>query len=187
MERDGILICRVVGFGLVLVLACGCNKSSPVAIVDLDKVAKELGIEQQMVGQIEKTQNNLNQQLTQHASSLQEQLNVRVSKMGESPTVAQNAELSEMKNRVKAQLASNKQVAQNSLNTLQLDLIRSFREKLQPVALRLAKDEGCKVVLSKNDTVVFAYDESIDITDKVIRELSKAPLQKQSEATSTKK
>jgi Skp family chaperone for outer membrane proteins len=55
-----------------------------------------------------------------------------------------------------------------SLARYQIALVQNYREKLRPITKMIAAERGCNIVLTKNDTVVFAYDDAVDITDATV-------------------
>jgi Skp family chaperone for outer membrane proteins len=150
----------------------GCDRLSsagngPVAIVDLDAVAQKLGRDKQIVQMIEERQVDLNQQVLAAQKSLIEQLNKKKVELGELSD-EEVQQLSQLQNQANSMLATTKNQAQANLTGFQQEVVNRFREEAKPIALELAAKKGCRVILSKNDTVVFAFDKTVDLTDEVV-------------------
>ena len=50
-------------------------------------------------------------------------------------------------------------------------MINRFREEVKSVARKVASDKGLSIVVTKNDSVIFAYDSTVDITNEVADQL----------------
>jgi Skp family chaperone for outer membrane proteins len=50
-------------------------------------------------------------------------------------------------------------------------VVNGFRDEMKPVARRIAAEKGLGVVVTKNETVLFTYDDAVDVTDEVAAEL----------------
>lgn len=164
---------------LLTVASClsviGCNRNSnsgngPVAVVDLDAVASKLGKDKQILQMIEQRQVSLNEQVVATQNSLVQQLNKKKAEFGE-VSEDEAKELVQLQNKANTILASTRTQAQSNLTNFQQDVVNRFRAEVKPIAMELATKKGCRVVLSKNDTVVFAFDQTVDITDEVVAQL----------------
>lgn len=149
----------------------GCNQNAnsnngPVAVVDLDAVAQKLGKDKQILQMIEQRQVSLNEQVIATQQSLIQQLNQKKSEFGD-VSDEEAKELSQLQTKANTILATTRTQAQSNLTNFQQDIVNRFRAEVKPVALELATSKGCRVVLSKNDSVVFAFDETVDLTDEV--------------------
>lgn len=156
---------------IALLPVMGCNRttsssSGPVAVVDLDAIAQKLGKDKQILQMIEQRQLNLNEQVVATQKSLIQQLNQRKSEFGE-VNEDEAKELAQLQNKANVILTTTRTQAQANLTNFQLDIVNRFRAEVKPIALEIASKKGCRVVLSKNDSVLFAFDESIDLTDEV--------------------
>lgn len=161
----------------------GCDQSKStgngVAIVDLDLIAQRLGRDAKMKESIEQRQLNLNQQIVTVQNSFLEQLKTKQSEFGETPTESQTQMLTAMQREANLKLNSVRQQAQGNMSQFQQSVINQFREEAKPIAEKLAAEKGCKIVLTKNDTVIFAFDSVVDITEDMITRM------KQSSKTAT--
>lgn len=155
------------------------GRLSGVAVVDLDEVAKQLGIDVALVKQINDGQASLNQQLRTLQTSLSEQFQekVRVLKsnsLGNGSNLdsaAQKQQLAGLERELNLQLNQAKQTAQKELSVYRQRLIQSFRSEVVPVAREVAVERGLGVVITKNDTVLLAFDDAHDITAALIARL----------------
>lgn len=135
-----------------------------VAIIDIDEVARQLGVEEKVRVDLLNMQNNLNADLQRTQTTMQNQMAGVEKAAGENPTdeqkkqiVATNQQLNEEFNRIKAQ-------AQQTLAQERVRMISDFRVRLEPIALKAAAEIGLEVVLMKVTPPVFAYANSVDIT-----------------------
>lgn len=164
-----MIISLATAFACLTVTGCNQSKVSnngPVAVVDLDAVAKKLGKDKQILQLVEQRQVSLNEQVVATQNSLIEQLNKKKLEFGEVSEDEAN-ELAQLQIKANTILATTKSQAQSNLTNFQLDIVSRFRAEVKPIAMELAEKKGCRVVLSKNDSVVFAFDEAIDLTDEV--------------------
>ena len=169
-------------FGMVLGLcltlaAAGCGSDEApsgggVAIIDLDLVAKRLGRDVQMTEVIQQRQTNLNQQLAVVQTSFEQQLNDKKAEFGEEPAEQDAQQLLNMQREAILKLNGVRQQAQGNIAQFQQAVINQFREEAKPIARQVAAEKGCPIVLTKNDTVVFAFDSVLDITEDVISRMS---------------
>jgi Skp family chaperone for outer membrane proteins len=156
---------------------CDRNKDSDsmsVAIVDLDLIAKRLGRDAQMKQSIEQRQLNLNQQIQSVQSSFLEQLKTKQSEFGDSPSEEQSGLLLAMQREANLKLNSVRQQAQGNMTQFEQSVINQFREEAKPIAQKLAAKKGCKIVLTKNDTVIFSFDSVVDITEDVVAQMKES-------------
>lgn len=157
-------------------LAClaiaGCDQltkpsNGPVAVVDLDAVAQKLGKDKQIVQLIEQRQVSLNEQLSATQNSLIQQLNQKKSEFGELSD-EETKQLVQLKNQANNIIATTRTQAQSNLSSFQQEVVNRFRTEVKPLVMELATKKGCRMVLSKNDSVVFAFDSTVDLTDEVV-------------------
>lgn len=163
------LITLLVNLTCLSIVGCqGASSSNhgPVAVVDLDAVAQKLGRDKQIVQLIEQRQMSLNEQVSTTQKSLIQQLNQKKSEFGEL-SEEEAKQLAEMQTKANAILANTRTQAQVNLTAFQQETIDRFRAEAKPIALEIAGKKGCRVVLSKNDTVVFAFDQTVDLTDEL--------------------
>lgn len=168
---------------LATILPAAAQKGG-VAILDIDEVARQLGVEEKVRVDLLNMQNNLNADLQRTQENLQKQMTSVEEGAGENPTdeqkrqiLATNQQLNEEFNRLKAH-------AQNTLAQERVRMINEFRIRLEPIALKAAQEVGLDVVLMKITPPVFTYDKSVDITQATAKLALEAGLQvKASEVT----
>lgn len=140
-----------------------------VAILDIDEVARQLGVEEKVRVDLLNMQNNLNADLQRTQTTMQNQMSGVEKAAGEKPSeeqqkqiMATNQQLNEEFNRIKGQ-------AQQTLAQERVQMINDFRVRLEPIALKAAEAQGLEVVLMKVTPPVFAYSTSVDITQATIK------------------
>ena len=165
---------------LLLVTAVGCsnfgsgdNGSShetpqgKVAIIDLDLVARQIGYDQQIASAIQQQKTSLEQQLGAIKASYVQELKKRQSDIGEAPTNEQKQFLSKSELQANRSLIQQKRKADVLLTQYRAQLAKDFRERVKPIARQVATEMGLSIILTKNDSVVFDYDMTVDISNTV--------------------
>jgi Skp family chaperone for outer membrane proteins len=178
----------------VFSMGCGSERTGGVAVVDLDRVASVLGRDAVMLQQLQQQQLGLNQKLASVKTSFKKQLTDSIEKLPETPSEEETKTLRNMKRNANIQLATYQKQASSALGQMKNSVIAGFRAEAMPVARDVAKERGLSVVLTSNDSVVFTFDEAVDITDDVIAQLEKtspksampAPLKRTPAATTPK-
>ncbi len=168
-------LCALIALGAGAAGSWLTRSKGGVAVVDLDRVAKELGRDVQMANDLRANQSNLASQLQTVEKNAVDQLNKIKVDLGETPEPDKLKEF--------AQKAQNAQVNFNSLQKQAIAaigqrrdlLVASFRQEARPVAEKVAKANGAAAVVTKNDAFLFSFDNTIDITDQVITEMRNAP------------
>jgi len=138
-----------------------------VAILDVDKVATALNIDKAVLGELQAVEANLNGQLQQRQTELQQQFDKAKTDAGQVPSPEQQAALVSYNKELNGQFNQIRTQAQQLLSNQRIQKINAFREKLAPIALAAAKTKGFQVVMSKTQQV-FAYADTVDITAEVI-------------------
>lgn len=178
-------------------ITAGCNRSGGtaasasnanrgVAVIDLDEVAKRLGRDVVMQESLQQAAGTLNQQFAAIQASYESKFEETKSEVGEAPTDEQAQQLNALGQQLNLRLNQTRQVAQTKLSQHRLQLINLFREEVKPIARQVAKERGLDVVVSKNDTVIFAFTPAADITEQVIeRMIAAAPAHVKPSAATT--
>tara|TARA_R110000850_G_scaffold76640_12_gene166339 strand:+ start:263 stop:874 length:612 start_codon:yes stop_codon:yes gene_type:complete len=140
-----------------------------VAVLDIDAVARELGIEDRVRVDLITMQSDLNTELQRTQATMQNQMSGVEQAAGENPSeeekrkiLATNQQLNSEFNRLKTQATQN-------LGQERVRMINEFRIRLEPVALMAAKKRDLDVVLMKVTPPVFTYSKSVDITEDTIK------------------
>lgn len=174
MKRKSLLF----GFFATLVLTLpALAQKGGVAVLDIDEVARQLGVEEKVRVDLQTMQDNLNADLKRTQETMQKQMESVEKAAGETPSdekrreiMATNQQLNEEFNRLKLQ-------AQNTLGQERVRLINEFRIRLEPIALKAAQELGYEVVLMKVTPPVFTYAQSVDITQATTKMALEAGLQ----------
>jgi Skp family chaperone for outer membrane proteins len=165
-----------------LLALVGLTLSAPaqnggVAVLDIDEVARQLGIEEKVRVDLLNMQNNLNADLKRSQETMQKQMTGVEEAAGKNPSdeqkrqiVATNQQLNEEFNRLKAQ-------AQNTLAQERARMINEFRVRIEPIALKAAREIGLDVVLMKVTPPVFSFSTAVDITQATTKMALEAGMQ----------
>lgn len=148
------------------------GRTQGVAVVDLDEVARRLGRDEQMVESFQRHAGKLGQALLSAQQSAVSQLEEMRQNLPESPSVEQAQNFAMAKRNAQLQLDQRKKEVDLSLNQHRQQLISRFREDAKPIASRVAREKGFATVVTRNDSVVFSYDQGVDITEDVIKLMS---------------
>ncbi len=150
-----------------------------VAILDIDAVARELGIEDAVKNQLLTMQNGLNGELQKAQANLQAQMKGAEQAAGAAPTDDQKRQLVSTNQQLNGQFNQLKAQAQQTLAQERVNKINAFREQLKPIALAAAKAKGLSVVLMKVTPPVYAYGDEVDITKATTEAALKAGMKAQ--------
>jgi Skp family chaperone for outer membrane proteins len=161
--------------GVVLGCVMGCGQqgrqggAGNVAVIDLDEIARRLGRDAVMQQAMIDQQSSVNDRLTVLQTTLNETFEDRRRQVDpEAATEEQKQELQTLFTELNQELAVKRQQGINEIVSHRQGLITQFREEVKPIALAVAAERGLDVVVTKNDTVVYAYGEGADITEDVI-------------------
>jgi Skp family chaperone for outer membrane proteins len=156
-----------------------------VAVLDLERVAKETGYTRQITTQLGGLRTNLQNKLTEVQTQLNTQLTDKQGEFGSKPNEEQRKLLNQLFANAKLQLQQAQQQASDVIQQERSNLISQLRDVLRPYAKRVAGKRGLDVVILKSDTLVFDNSPDSDITDEVIAAVveAKADLQAAPNAT----
>lgn len=170
-----LVLCAVIALGAGAAGSWLTRAKAGVAVVDLDKVAKELGRDTQMAGELVGQQNSLAKDLSSIQKNFEGQLAKMKEELGEEPAVEKLQEFSKAKQVAQIKFNGFQQQAMSKITARRDMLIGEFRTEARPVAEKIAKSVGATAVMTRNDAVIFSYDNTIDITDQVIAEMQANP------------
>lgn len=142
-----------------------------VAILDLDQIAKRFGCDKQMHTSLQQREASLNQQLASIKASYEKQIAEKRQEFGNTPNAEQAKLLAGIQRQAVASLNKVRQQAKNNLNQHGSLLINGFRKEIKPIAREVARKKGLSVIVTKNDSVIFDYATTVDITADVIEKL----------------
>ncbi len=152
------------------------GQNGNVAIVDLDAVARELGVLEYIAVTLDNTRVEIDEQLKGLQSNLQAQMNETLQQVGDNPTTEQQQRIALTQRELNTQLNEARLEGGQRIEIRKLELIKEFRDALRPHALELAKEKGFGVVLNKVMPPVYAFDEGADITAELTEKARKAGL-----------
>jgi Skp family chaperone for outer membrane proteins len=155
---------------LLLLNACSPapNTGNTVAVLDLQRVAKETGYSRQINSHMENLRTELQTQITDVQGQLNTQLAEKQGKFGDKPTEQQRQELNQLFTAAKSQLQQAQQQAMETIQQQRSSLVDELFDLLRPYAKRIANERGMNVVLLKSKALVFDNSPESDITDEVI-------------------
>lgn len=136
-----------------------------VAVFDIDRIVKEAGLASLFELKIKMKRDELLQELIKYKDALQAELQKEVKKLGAQDRAKKFAILRQA---AEMQLAKAQRKADQALNIHRGAVIMEFREQLKPIARQVARDKGYKMVLLKNDVIVFEFAEELDLTADIL-------------------
>jgi Skp family chaperone for outer membrane proteins len=145
-----------------------------VAVVDLDRVAKELGRDVQMANDLKSNQTALLNELATIQKDANEELKKMQSELGEDAPAEELQKLKQTADVAQQRFNQLQKTADVKLGQRRDFLVANFRQQARPIVYQVAKDHGAKAVVT--ETVLYAFDETIDITDAVIAKMRSTPI-----------
>jgi Skp family chaperone for outer membrane proteins len=198
MKRVFVLF-SIVALAAVISVGCGGKggSGSGVAVVDLDRIATAMGWIDDLQKGLQATDAELRAQLDQILRTSLKTIEDAKTQVGadaklnadqitqlnsiQDPreleklplTKEQRDKLLETVNRANQTWQQSVNSYQQTLQARRQSLILTYREKIRPVARRVAADRGMNVVMTPSDSLLYFDPQSADITDQVIDELQK--------------
>lgn len=145
--------------------------SGAVAVINLDEIAARLGSDKQIAESINKRQGALRQKLVELAQSYTQQIEEQRKALPADQAKQADVTVASWQQQANANLNQVKQQAAQDLANHRTRLMEQFREHVKPVARRVAQRRGLTVIVTKNDSVVFDYVSTAEITNEVVDEL----------------
>lgn len=145
----------------------GAAGASNVAVIDLAAIAKATNQDEAIRVQVEAARNELTAQLQQLAANLDSQLQAEREKLGEPLSDADAQRMQELSLQAQQQINNAQNQAQQQAGQFEQNVVAKFRDKIRPLAEKIANDNGASVVLAV-DAYMFWFDSSVDITADVI-------------------
>lgn len=144
-------------------------QSGGVAILDIDAVARELGVEDKVRVDLITMEASLKTELQRTQATMQSQMQGVEKAAGENPSEEQKREILVTNQQLNSEFTRLKGQASQNIGVERARMINEFRIRLEPVALMAAKKMGLDVVLMKVTPPVFTYSTEIDITEETIK------------------
>ena len=166
------------------VAVSGCAQSggrTPVVVLDLSRVATETGQDVIIREEADATRGELMAQLQQLAGQLEQQLATEREKAGESPSEEDAQRLQQLTMQAQQQIGVAQQQAQQQASMIETTLVTEFRDKVEPIAEKIARERGATAVLAA-DAYMYWSDPTIDITAEVIEAYKALPGQEAEDA-----
>ncbi|MES9904962.1 MAG: OmpH family outer membrane protein [Sedimenticola sp.] len=176
---------KLILLALIGLFLSGCGQSPSVAVLDMERLAKETGLEKISSDLLDKTREELQAGLQAQQEELKAQVTAQQEKMSDPPTQAEMQQLAELSAIAGRQLQQAQQKANITLQQLGRNLARQFRAQIQPHARRVAVLRGMSLVLQDDRNTVFVALPEIDITDAVITEIKGVTIELKAEKKDT--
>lgn len=176
MARNAITVCAA-----VVLSCCAClvvsrvtqpAVSGGVAVVDLDEVSRRLGRYNEMQNSLQTKAEETKQKLTAIEQSAIKQLQEARNSLGATPDAEQAQKFQKLQKTASLQLNQIKQRAELEVSSHRQQLVQEFREQARPIAARIAKEQGFDAVMTRNDSLLFSYENTVDITDEVTKAMA---------------
>lgn len=142
-----------------------------VAVIDLDAVAERLGADKTIAKSITRRQSSHNVKLANFAESLKTQLSERQQALSDTATRQEKVALATWQQQANNNLSQAKRQVETDLMKHRTELVSQFRADIKPIARKIAGSRGLSLIVTKNDSVVYDYTDSVDITGAVVQEL----------------
>lgn len=153
----------------IFILGAPVVHAGGVAVLDIDAVARALGVEEQVRVKLEKLEANLNTELKNAQAQLQSQMEGVEQAAGENPSEDEIRQIRATGQQLNSEFNRLRGQAKQALDQERVRLINEFRIKLEPIAKEAAAEKGLDVVLMKVTPPVFAFATEADVTEDTIR------------------
>jgi Skp family chaperone for outer membrane proteins len=140
--------------------------SGRVAVFDIDYIADQTGMMQDMQKKILTKKDELAKDLDSFRGKLQEQLEKEGQKLKKDKDLPKKAAALEQATALK--FRQGQAEADQALNAYRLQLIGEIREAIKPVAREVAFAMGFDVLMLSNDMVVFEVREEVELTKEIL-------------------
>ena len=138
-----------------------------VAVIDLDEIARQVGASEEMSQALIAHEAALNTQLQSLKTSYVQQLQAKKEELGGEPTTEDNQRLAALSQQATVNLASAQQQAKGHLTKRRAALVVEFRKRVAPIAKQIATERGLTLVIPRNEGMILAVDDQVDITSAV--------------------
>lgn len=145
------------------------SSTQPVAVINLERVASELGKDKQIEAAVKQRTDMLNAQLVVVREQLEEQLAKTEQAALANPQSDEAKRLTALRQQAHRQMAEANQQAAENVNALRLELVSEFRQKSKALASQVAHEQGISLVVAKNEAFLLDYHAAVDITDRVVQ------------------
>lgn len=153
----------------ILILGAPSLQAGGVAVLDIDAVARELGVEENVQRELASLQKGLARDLQKSQAQLQSEMNGVETAAGENPSEAQLRQIRATSQQLNSEFNRLKQQAERTLAQERVRLINEFRTRLEPIAREAAAEKELDVILMKVTPPVFTFAPEVDITETTTR------------------
>ena len=161
---------------IILVFTYGCQNQAhhPIAVVDLEKVLINTGQLKIIEEETEAFTKDINTQLNQLKTDLNNQLGSEKAALGKKPSQKELEKLQASSNtaqiKLQLEIAKAKQLVANK----QSELLQDFRRYIEPEITQIAQQKGVDIVFIKKTDMLYTQPK-VDITNEVIKTVRALP------------
>ncbi len=174
MKKNNLILAAALmaAFGAGLAWAFyGHGQSGGVAVIDLDEVARQLGKDAEIVNSYQTQASALQNQLNAAEQRAVQELKKIRAGLGEVPSEDDSRKLLTAQRNAQVNLNKLRTQASTLLSKHRQQIVNDFRESTKPVVAEVARGKGLSTVMTRNDSVVFSFDQTVDITAEVVARL----------------
>jgi Skp family chaperone for outer membrane proteins len=142
-------------------------QSGRVAVFDIDYVADQTGMVQEMRAKIEARKEELTKELEAVGKKIQTTLEAEGKKLKKDKDLPEKARALEQGAQIK--FSQVQAEADARLNAYRIQLIGEIREAIKPVAREIAYAKGFDILMLRNDMVVFDVKDEAELTQAVLK------------------
>ena len=146
--------------------ATAAEQAPTVAVLDVDAVAKALGRDDVFRQQIQAAGRQLQQQLSELSSGLEDKVREEQARLGADPSQEERQQLAKMAVDAQRRVQQGQALARQKAREYQNKLAAEFRAEIQPVVSDVALSRGASAVFVSNTLLWF--EPTVDITGAVI-------------------
>ena len=143
------------------------NARGRVAVLDLDRLAEELGFKTQIQAALKEVEDGLNNELKTARERVQKALVERRNQYGQTPSVAQQRELRAVAEQSRRELVQLRNSSAESLNSRRELFVAQLKDHVRTIASDVARERYMDIVFLRTTNMLVAHPDS-DITDAVV-------------------
>jgi len=167
-KRNGLIF--LILLTLFSLTGCDYAVNNQIAVVDLDKIAKQTGRTTDINKKIQQFIKEKEISLTQLRNDLQLKIKTERAKLSKKSSPKEKQNILTLTKKAGLQLRQTVSNAEREAKQLRLKYIQELRDDITPVAAKIANKQGMKMVMLKTASMMYV-DDSVDITDMVITKL----------------
>jgi len=178
MKKAALTVCAAI----TLSVLSGCNQQAStaaeignvtagkVAIIDLDRIAKALGKDTEIIAALQANEVRAKAKLRDLEASLKTQIKGHKDQIENSEDPQATGGIDVMVRNANLRLRQAVGTEQQNAARMQTKLANDFRQEVLPAARRAAVDRGMSVVIVRQANLLY-YDSAVDITDAVVDDM----------------